>query len=42
MPISHMSWAIIQNNQLIAEQLNYDAQELDAAVTAGVATLNDE
>ena len=41
MPISHMNWAIMWNNQLIANQLNYNAQELDAAVTAGVATLND-
>ena len=41
MPVSHMNWAIMQNNQLIAEQLNYDAEELDATVTAGMATLND-
>jgi len=37
-----MQWEIIQGNQLIAEQLNYDHNQLQAMVDAGVPTLNQD
>jgi hypothetical protein len=42
MPVSVMQWHIMAENQLIAEQLNYNVQELQAVVDEAVPTLNQE
>ena len=42
MPRPHMDWDIRVGNQLIAEQLNYDLDQLHQIVENGVPTLNDE
>jgi hypothetical protein len=42
MPVSIMQWGIMEDNQLIAEQLNYDQEELQTSVDEAVPILNQE
>lgn len=42
MPRIQENWAIREENQLIAEQLAYDREELQQVVNQGLPTLNQE